>query len=239
MSSSPTPPTSCARRLTGLRLRLEEAKARSVPARPPRSEMDAAHRRGRPAGPHGRGAARPQPRRRAPDDGASGSTSPSWRPPTVERWRAQARSSAGSLVRPRGGSGGALAWAARADVERALDALIENALRYSPARHAGRGRQRPGADRGARPRTRRRRGRARAGVRALPPRPGRSRRTAREWARPGDSPGAGPGVGRRRDARRPRRRRDRRGRPLPTTASERGDELRDSAALPALNPPPG
>ena len=47
----------------------------------------------------------------------------------VERWRAAAEASQSTLA----SVGGGVAWCARADVDRALDVLIENALRYSPA----------------------------------------------------------------------------------------------------------
>jgi signal transduction histidine kinase len=49
----------------------------------------------------------------------------------IERWRATADASAIALEHERNGAQ-ATAWAARPDVERALDALLENALRYSP-----------------------------------------------------------------------------------------------------------
>jgi two-component system, OmpR family, sensor kinase len=50
----------------------------------------------------------------------------------VERWRASAEEAGIELSHHREGAGG-LVWAARADIERALDALLENALRYSPS----------------------------------------------------------------------------------------------------------
>jgi len=50
----------------------------------------------------------------------------------VSRWRAGAAAREIRLVLRRG-SGGGRAWAARLDVERALDCLLENALNYSPA----------------------------------------------------------------------------------------------------------
>jgi two-component system, OmpR family, sensor kinase len=50
----------------------------------------------------------------------------------VDRWRAEADERGIGLERVGDGLGGGT-WAARADVERALDALVENALRYSPA----------------------------------------------------------------------------------------------------------
>ncbi len=48
----------------------------------------------------------------------------------AERWRATAVERGIDLVSLH--EGGAVAWAARADAERALDALVENALHYSP-----------------------------------------------------------------------------------------------------------
>ena len=48
------------------------------------------------------------------------------------RWRAEASGRAITLSHRRDGDPGTV-WAARADLERALDALIENALRYSPS----------------------------------------------------------------------------------------------------------
>jgi signal transduction histidine kinase len=50
----------------------------------------------------------------------------------VQRWQPQAAAREIGLVHRLEGHPGAV-WAARADLERALDALIENALRYSPA----------------------------------------------------------------------------------------------------------
>jgi signal transduction histidine kinase len=50
----------------------------------------------------------------------------------VRRWQPHAGDS-GIAVRHRREPGESSAWAARADVERALDALVENSLRYSPS----------------------------------------------------------------------------------------------------------
>ena len=95
--------------------------------------------------------------------------------------------------------------AAPADVERTLDALIENALHYGGGDvtlvAAPRRDRRP--RRGPRHRPRR----ARGGVRALPSRPGRPRRPARHRPRPPDRPRADAPLGRRRHARQPRGRR--------------------------------
>jgi signal transduction histidine kinase len=49
----------------------------------------------------------------------------------VERWRAAA--DAREIVLSPAVNGTGTAWCARADLDRALDVLIENALRYSPA----------------------------------------------------------------------------------------------------------
>jgi signal transduction histidine kinase len=49
----------------------------------------------------------------------------------ARRWQPQASERRVALVHRREGDAGAV-WAARADLDRALDALIENALRYSP-----------------------------------------------------------------------------------------------------------
>ena len=48
------------------------------------------------------------------------------------RWRPQAAERGIALVHRRDGDPGTV-WAARPDLERALDALLENALRYSPS----------------------------------------------------------------------------------------------------------
>ena len=95
--------------------------------------------------------------------------------------------------------------AAPADLQRALDTLIENALHYgdgavtlvAPPRRDRHPRRGPGR----RPR------RARGGLRALPPRQGRPRRAARDRPRPPDRPRADAPLGRRRHARQPRGRR--------------------------------
>ena len=50
----------------------------------------------------------------------------------VARWRPQASERGIALAQQRDGDPGTV-WAARADLERALDALLENALRYSPS----------------------------------------------------------------------------------------------------------
>ena len=50
----------------------------------------------------------------------------------ARRWQPQASERRVALVHRREGDSGVV-WAARADLERALDALIENALRYSPS----------------------------------------------------------------------------------------------------------
>ncbi len=50
----------------------------------------------------------------------------------VDRWSAHAVSS-GIVIEHASHPGGALAWAARQDLDRVLDALIENSVRYSPA----------------------------------------------------------------------------------------------------------
>ena len=51
---------------------------------------------------------------------------------TVERWRRHARERAIALEHRRAGPSGTV-WAARSDLERILDALVENAISYSPA----------------------------------------------------------------------------------------------------------
>ena len=119
----------------------------------------------------------------------------SWPRRSLERWRRRAEDRGITLEHGTTARRGTV-WAARADLERALDALIENALHYSPAGIDGDGRQLPG-------RSRRRATRApgvhaderRAGVRAVPPwhapaapgRPGSglglaiARELARDW----------------------------------------------------------
>jgi len=116
--------------LTGLRLRLEEAKALSD--RPEAvAEIDAATaeldrlshtvdellRLSRAGG--------RSPAGTSVDVGALAADA-------VQRWQPQAAAREIGLVHRLEGHPGAV-WAARADLERALDALIENALRYSPA----------------------------------------------------------------------------------------------------------
>jgi signal transduction histidine kinase len=116
--------------LTGLRLRLEEAKALSD--RPEVvAELDAAMaeldrlshtvdellRLSRAGGRSGAGT--------SVELGALAADA-------VQRWRPQASGRGIALHHRLEGHPGAV-WAARADLERALDALIENALRYSPA----------------------------------------------------------------------------------------------------------
>ncbi len=94
----------------------------------------------------------------------------------------------------------ATAWAAWRDVERALDALIENAINYSPSGCAVESSPRRGGSRSAiagRPGRRRARGR----VRALPPRPRRPVRAAGERARACDRARARARLGRRGHAR--------------------------------------
>jgi signal transduction histidine kinase len=49
----------------------------------------------------------------------------------LHRWQPEASRRGLALIHRRGGDPG-IVWAARADLERALDALLENALRYSP-----------------------------------------------------------------------------------------------------------
>ena len=190
-SSSPTPRTSCARRSAGLRLRLEEARARPATARrsTARSPRSTGCRRWSPScccSPRPARSTRP-PRR---------STSPP--PPRAAAARFDERVSTLS-----GAPRARRSRCAPADLERALDALIENALHYGGgtrrARRSARARSTslddgPGIDRG----------RARGGVRALPPRPRRPRRAARHRARPADRARADAALGRRRHARQPR-----------------------------------
>ena len=116
--------------LTGLRLRLEEAKALSD-RREAVAELDAAMaeldrlshtvdellRLSRAGGRSAAGT--------SVDLGALAADA-------VQRWRPQASGRGIALHHRLEGHPGAV-WAARADLERALDALIENALRYSPA----------------------------------------------------------------------------------------------------------
>ena len=51
----------------------------------------------------------------------------------AERWRAQRRESGRSSSRSAAGCRPSHAWCAGHDLDRAIDALVENALRYSPA----------------------------------------------------------------------------------------------------------
>jgi signal transduction histidine kinase len=61
----------------------------------------------------------------------------------VERWQPHAADS-GIVLRHRGEPGDGSTWAARPDIERALDALVENSLRYSPSGTAVKVVSRPG-----------------------------------------------------------------------------------------------
>jgi signal transduction histidine kinase len=118
--------------LTGLRLRLEEARA--LDATPGAGELDAAiaevdrlsHTVNELLVLSGVG--EPQSSGAAIDlrDVATSA---------VERWQGHA---AGTdiVLEHQAEPGGSLVWASRPDLERALDALIENALRYSPSRTA-------------------------------------------------------------------------------------------------------
>ncbi len=124
------------------------------------------------------------------------------------RWQAAAADRGQRVVA--GEPGGDAAWIARADADRIADALVENALLYSPAgaeveiaaqRHDARGaRPRRGADAG----------RGRGGLRALPSRQRRAPGRARQRPGPADRARARAPLGRRRHAQAAaRRRRDR------------------------------
>ena len=118
--------------LTGLRLRLEGLGERFAARTPPRAELDAAMRGDRPALADRRRAADPQPRRRARAAGGAGRPRATRRARAAERWRRTA-AERGIELEVGAGTGSADAWCARPDLDRAIDALVENALRYSPA----------------------------------------------------------------------------------------------------------
>ena len=181
--------------LSGLRLRLEEARAAGVS---PEARRRGRRRpaRGRPPGRDGRRAAAAQPRGRARRARRAG------RP--ERRRRARGRALGGERARARHDArGGARRRgrrpAARADVERALDPLVENALAYAPAGSTVR-------DRRARPTV------SRCSTRARGSRPGEEEqvfqrfhrgsagrpRAARLGPRPADRPRADDPLGRRR-----------------------------------------
>ena len=86
-------------------------------------------------------------------------------------------------------------WAARADVDRALDALVENAVLYSPQGRRSRS-ARARRDRGRGRGTRAPAGRGGKRVRALPPWAGRHRRSRGNGTRPADRTRARPPLGR-------------------------------------------
>jgi two-component system, OmpR family, sensor kinase len=127
--------------LTGLRLRLEEAGSSATEAAT-RRELDAAigeldrlsHTVDELLALSSRGRRRPAGANIDLGDIAAGA---------AERWRARATDHGIILTLDRRRRGG-MVWAARADVERALDALIENALRYSPGGGTVRIATRPG-----------------------------------------------------------------------------------------------
>jgi signal transduction histidine kinase len=119
--------------LTGLRLRLEAAKARDAgdPAAGPTDEIDAAIAEvDRLSGTvdellvlSGTGERQLSPATVDLHDLAASA---------VARWRGQAVDS-GIVLDQRSEPGDSLAWAAGPDLERALDALVENALHYAPS----------------------------------------------------------------------------------------------------------
>ena len=157
-------------------------------------------------------------RRRRPRGWSAGGT-----PPRSAVDRARGR---------RAASGAARAWCARPDLDRSIDALVENALRYSPARLHG-------DDRGRRP----------AGSRSSTEGPGLApgeeeavferfrrgsagpQRPERHRPRAADRPRAGPPVGRRGDALGPRGRWDTGGDRAPAGA-RRSDTVDFAEALP-------
>ena len=182
--------------LTGLRLRLEEARAsgrqprrrrasstraspRSTDSRRSSSELLVLSRAGE----------------REPRS-ERGSTSTTSRPRRVARWTAARRPTRASRSSTRPSSPAGLRLGGAADVDRALDALIENALQLLAAGARVTVVSAPGRDRGPRPRPRHRRGRARARVRALPPRAAPDARPARQRPRAADRARARPRLGR-------------------------------------------
>ena len=124
-SSWPTPHTSCARRSPGLRLRLEVPRRSTRPSRESRARRG--DPRGRPTLAHRGRAARTEPRRRASGDGSGSDLRRRRRRFPLACAAARARSSS-----YHGTSRADPVWAARPDVERALDVLLENAVNYSP-----------------------------------------------------------------------------------------------------------
>ncbi len=125
----------------------------------------------------------------------------------AERWRRSAKERSIELEARDAGEP-AHAWCATHDLDRSIDALLENALRYSPDRLGGDDRGRPRTRRDPRPRAGAGAGRGGGRLRPLQPGQRRAARARRHRPRAADRPRADPPVGRRGDAFRSGRRRD-------------------------------
>ena len=169
--------------LTGLRLRIEEARAIGVSPTPPRSSW----MRVRPRWTGSRRSSRSCWCSAAPASASCPASASSCAPRSngrSMRWRAAAAEreiglESGELL------GGAV-WCAAADADRALDVLVENALCYAPHGSRVTLASAPGTDRGSRSRPwLGGRGR-RVDLRALPPRQRGTRRSGRQRPGAGD-----------------------------------------------------
>ncbi len=120
----------------------------------------------------------------------------------VKRWHKAAADAEVQLLRHSEAAAEPV-WCAPADLDRALDALVENAIRYSPPGGSVDIVIGLGARGGSRPRTRSRSRRGGGRLRALLPWQGGTERPARHWARAADRSGAGGAMGRFGDAHEP------------------------------------
>ncbi len=113
----------------------------------------------------------------------------------AERWRPRGRGALDRASRSGESEPARHAWCAPHDLDRSIDALLENALRYSPAGSTVRIEAGPGRIEDPRPRPRPRARRGGRRLRALPPRQRRPPGTRGDRPRPADRPRADPPVG--------------------------------------------
>ncbi len=169
--------------LTGLRLRLEALGERFRGDAGGGGRGRRGDARDRPALADRRRAADPQPRRRARTAGRA--ARPRRRRPPGRRALAGQRGGARDRARGRAPTRTAAeGWCAGPDLDRSIDALVENALLYSPAGLGGDDRRRARADRGPRPR-----------ARAAPPARRRRSSSASAAAAPASAGPSGTGLG--------------------------------------------